>query len=779
MAIFTCKMCGATLGVEEGKNVATCNYCGTAQTLPKQQNEIIANLFNRANQFRLNSEFDKAQALYEKIIEDDVKDPEAHWGVVLCKYGIEYVEDSKTKTRIPTCHRTQIESVLTDVDYKEAIKLCDSEQKKIYQVEAKAIDKIQQGILSIVREEEPYDIFLCYKETDENGVRTSDSVTTNEIYYELTKEGYKVFYAPITLENKLGQEYEPYIFAALNSAKIMLVVGTKTEYFNAPWVKNEWSRYLKLMKTDKNRLLIPCYRDMNPYDLPEEFAHLQAQDMIKIGFMQDIIRGIKKIFPKEDERVVVKETVMVQEVAAAQSAAQSGASPNIASFLKRAKIFLEDGNEDAADEYAEKVLDIDPECADAYMLKLCLELGFKRESDLAKGQKPFWENVYYAKAKRYATGTRLKQIEGYYTDIMENWYNGIAKKMGPYLMPEKYERLAEEWEEMPVYKDSKEQAKKCREMAKLASKNVVKEENYQEAMAEAEKQTAKGYRNAIALLKKYPDWKDAERLIVLWAEQEKEANYKEAKVAAEKKTPEGYKEGAALLRKYPDWKDSKQLIEEWTEQEKETVYKKAKGYANMGAYISAVYYLEPYSTWKDAEQLLAEWRPLAEKERKKYKRQERGVLFGNILFYLIAAAGAGFLFYKFFGELWKVMMSEGEFSPWSYKYLEVALYFAGYLLIVGVLSIILSLFERRFCLEDYGRTRVYIACGVVLIACLGLFVAGSVASAWTESNGGFGKFFGAIFGVIVGIVLFIERMIIAIVAGVVAFGIVSIGREED
>ena len=34
---------------------------------------------------------------------------------------------------------------------------------------------------------------------------------------------------------------------------------------------------------------------MDPYDLPEEFSHLQAQDMSKLGFMQDLTHGIKKI----------------------------------------------------------------------------------------------------------------------------------------------------------------------------------------------------------------------------------------------------------------------------------------------------------------------------------------------------------------------------------------------------------------------------------------------------------------------------------------------------
>ena len=125
--------------------------------------------------------------------------------------------------------------------------------------------------------------------------RTQDSVLANDIYHQLTNEGLKVFYAAITLEDKLGKEYEPYIFSALHTAKVMLVLGTKPEYLSAVWVRNEWSRFLKIMKKDHSRLLIPCYRDMDPYELPDEFAHLQAQDMSKIGFITDLIRGIKKV----------------------------------------------------------------------------------------------------------------------------------------------------------------------------------------------------------------------------------------------------------------------------------------------------------------------------------------------------------------------------------------------------------------------------------------------------------------------------------------------------
>ena len=109
---------------------------------------------------------------------------------------------------------------------------------------------------------------------------------------------------------------------------------------------------MRLAAKDRAKVLIPCFRDMDPYDLPEEFSHLQAQDMSKLGFMQDLIRGIKKL--TEVDKPAAKETVVVQETAA-----------NTAPLLKRAFIFLEDGDWNSADEYCEKVLDLDPECAQA------------------------------------------------------------------------------------------------------------------------------------------------------------------------------------------------------------------------------------------------------------------------------------------------------------------------------------------------------------------------------------------------------------------------------
>ena len=408
MAIIKCKMCGGDLDYVEGASTAECEYCGSVQTIPKADDEKKLTLFARANRLRLACEFDKAAGIYESIVADFPEEAEAYWGLVLCKYGIEYVDDPANGKKIPTCHRSSFESILEDSDFEQALENADSVARRVYREEAKQIEEIRKGIIAVSANEEPYDIFICYKETAENGERTLDSVLAQDVYDALTDKGYRVFFSRISLEDKLGVEYEPYIFAALNSAKIMLAFGTDYEYFNAVWVKNEWSRFLKLMAKDKTRYLIPCYKGIDAYDMPREFAKLQAQDLGKVGAVQDLLRGVEKLLSKETKSV--KETLVIQQSAPS--------APGTDSLLERAFMFLEDGEWDNADAYCEKVLDITPQNAQAYLGKLLAELKIKKPEDLQDYADWPAKNKNYQKALRFADRelqSMLQFLEAQYT----------------------------------------------------------------------------------------------------------------------------------------------------------------------------------------------------------------------------------------------------------------------------------------------------------------------------------------------------------------------------
>ena len=359
MSVFKCKMCGGDIDLTEGSSVAVCEYCGTKQTVPTADNEKKMTLFARANRLRSACEFDKAASVYESIVADFPEEAEAYWGLVLCRYGIEYVDDPATGRKVPTCHRSSFDSILEDSDFEQACENADPIARRVYRDEAKTIEDIRKGIVEVSGKEPPYDIFICYKETDEKGERTVDSVIAQDVYDALTEKGYRVFFSRITLEDKLGTEYEPYIFAALNSAKVMLAFGTDYEYFSAVWVKNEWSRYLKLMAHDKTRHLIPCYKGIDAYDMPKEFAHLQAQDMGKVGATQDLLRGIEKLMPKEQPAAAVQERVIVT----------GGADNKINSLLDRGNMALEDRDWESASKFFEEVFNNDSKNAQAYVGK--------------------------------------------------------------------------------------------------------------------------------------------------------------------------------------------------------------------------------------------------------------------------------------------------------------------------------------------------------------------------------------------------------------------------
>ena len=517
MSIFKCKMCGGTVEFEPGATVGVCDSCGTKQTLPRLDDERRANLYDRAGHFRRNNEFDKAEGIYEQILSEDTSDAEAYWSLVLCRYGVEYVEDPATRKRIPTVNRAQFTSIYDDENYRSAIQYADSHQRAIYEEEAAEINRIQKGILEISQKEDPFDVFICYKETDRNGRRTQDSVLANDLYHQLAQEGFKVFFSRITLEDKLGTAYEPYIFAALNSAKVMVVLGTKPEYFNAPWVRNEWGRYLALVKqSGGKKVLIPAYRDMDPYDLPEEFAHLQAQDMSKLGFMQDLIRGIRKIAKAEEARPVQREM-----------AAPNAGGANRDALLRRAFMFLEDGEWKEADEYCERVLDQDPENAEAYLGKLMAELKVPRKEELGKCEKAFdWRNNYQ-KLMRFGDRKLVSELKGYIEQINERneekrltgIYDGAVAAMQSAKDEDAYRAAAESFKTIPGFKDADALVERCQNLAeekreeKRKEAIYLREEKRKEAIyfnakTQMAAGTIEGYETAIKIFQEISGWKD-------------------------------------------------------------------------------------------------------------------------------------------------------------------------------------------------------------------------------------------------------------------------------
>ncbi len=506
MAIFKCKMCGGALEISENQFVATCEYCGTKQTLPKLDNEKKIALFSRANNLRIKSEFDKAAGIYESIIAEFRNEAEAYWGLVLCKYGIEYVDDGKG-SRVPTCHRTLPLSVMDDDDFQQACENADITAKTVYRDEAKAIDKIQKKILNIALSEEPYDIFICYKETDDiTGSRTEDSLIAQDIYTELLKDGYRVFFARDSLREVAGAEYEPYIYAALSSAKIMLAIGTKHDYYDAVWVKNEWSRFISMMSDDLSKVLIPCFKNMDAYDMPKEFKNMQALDMGEVTFFGSLTENIERILDKSKVKAI-KETIVVNKD-----------NIEVAPLLERGFMFLEDEEWDRADEFFENVLNKDPKNAQAYLGKLLADLEVSSFEKLSEFHTTFSDSNFYEKIMRFANSDlkeRVKNSNNIIARRVEDarkkaLYEDALEIMQTATTEDMFENAGYMFVEVKDYADAKEKSEECF----LRAEDARKDEILFRAKDSMYGNDTINYLTAIELLKEIPGWKDSDEIIL-------------------------------------------------------------------------------------------------------------------------------------------------------------------------------------------------------------------------------------------------------------------------
>lgn len=419
MQALKCKICGGDLKVTEGSHICECEYCGSIIALPSLTDKKTQ-LYNKATQFRLSFDFDKAIGLFNVALAEDATDAEIYWSLVLCKYGVAYVRDMNTGAMQPTCNRMQYTSIYGDPDYNHALEYASPEAADLYRAEAKKIDSIQRGMLDVSSKQNPFDVFICYKRSDASGDRTRDSLIAEKIYKALTQDGYRVFFAERTLEDKLGVQFEPYIFAALNSARIMIAVGTSAANLNSPWVKNEWSRFLALCAHDSKRVFIPAYEGMDPADFPQEFSGTQGQDMTKISAISDITHGVNNILGHRS----------------GGAAAGGVLIPQKDRFLERGLQRLTDGKTNDARGYFEKHLDSYPDDYRAWWGLVRAETDDLKAIPYDTGTHYFDETELfsnYARAMDYAPDNERSTLSEQFEQMRKRDIKSAENKLAPLL----------------------------------------------------------------------------------------------------------------------------------------------------------------------------------------------------------------------------------------------------------------------------------------------------------------------------------------------------------
>lgn len=373
MGGLKCKMCGSNLDIGDSITVCKCEKCGTSQTVPDIEDDKELKLFERAGRLRFNCDFDKAAGIYNTITDSYTEEAEGYWGLILCKYGIEYADNASGK-KVPVCHRISYDSVMDDEDFELVMENSDSESRAIFREEAKIIEENRKKYIQIAESEQPYDIYISYRAKDDNGDKTAVSEIAGHLYNKLTSAGYSVFLSEAALKGKKQSDCEPYIYSALNSANVMLALGTSYDDYNDVWVKNEWNRYLEIAEKNKNKCLIPCYKDVDGYDIPKEFAGLKVCQLGNDDTFNNIMAEIANVVKPESvnqpapepEKAEPAEEIELEEIEIIEPV-------DINKLLDEGFSAISDKNWKEANKLFFQVLDEEPDNSKAYWGQLLVQ----------------------------------------------------------------------------------------------------------------------------------------------------------------------------------------------------------------------------------------------------------------------------------------------------------------------------------------------------------------------------------------------------------------------
>ena len=190
-------------------------------------------------------------------------------------------------------------------------------------------------------------------------------------------------------------------------------------------------------------------------------------------------------------------------------------------LIKRAFLFLEEGDFEKANNYIEAALNQEPENAEAYLAKLLIDLRIKAVEELSTVSEPFEDNINYKRALRYGDEMLKEKILMFHNNCL----NSIAQKEDERLnnvyseamelmladTEDDYKNAVVLFESILNYRDSAALIKKCL----IRLDEFEKDSMYEEACSLMESNDINRCKKAIELFQKIPNWKDSTERISL------------------------------------------------------------------------------------------------------------------------------------------------------------------------------------------------------------------------------------------------------------------------
>lgn len=146
-------------------------------------------------------------------------------------------------------------------------------------------------------------VFISFKNSD-NGLPTRDKELGEQLYRSLMKRGVSVFFSNKSLLEFGEAAYKDAIDIALDECSIVVVIGTKREYLESPWIKYEWGTFQQdLLSGIKTGAIITYLDGIAVSDVPRAIRHFQSFDVQKnnVDEVADFVfNTLKKYAPQTE-----------------------------------------------------------------------------------------------------------------------------------------------------------------------------------------------------------------------------------------------------------------------------------------------------------------------------------------------------------------------------------------------------------------------------------------------------------------------------------------------
>ena len=454
-----CRNCGAEIDIETAVNgVVQCEYCRSKFTLPKEDITPAALKFLHDGESSLYiCRFDDAYSFYKKAAELSPKEPEAYWGMAISQFKVQYVKDEVNDRLQPICHHISTDKISDNSNYKKALSLATAEQRAEYERQAEEIDYIREEFYKLKQTGKEYDCFICVKVTDDTTKqRTEDYKHADDIYFDLKGKGYNPFFSERELGEVTGADYEARILYSLYTSECMIVVCGKEEYLHTKWGKNEYTRFLRLVgdeQKESDSITIAFYGRPVEYR-PGKNGKIQGIDLRSLNASEKITKFVEDHTPeararraqaeqakKESEASILKEIEKQREaqreleerlknIREAPATVETKTSATTRSLLVRANQFLSGGEFDSATDYFNKVLDIDPESAEAWMGLMLSTSKNRTYKELLNGRssaqiKEVFNDKHFKSAKQYSKDGAVKIVKEFEDYVNEQYEKAL------------------------------------------------------------------------------------------------------------------------------------------------------------------------------------------------------------------------------------------------------------------------------------------------------------------------------------------------------------------